>query len=60
MTSMDDVDQASVIAKMKEDRARKIDTKVERMAPVLNESQLDQYRNHLESKGGIFNTNELN
>jgi hypothetical protein len=50
-----DVDQASVIAKMKEDRVRKIDAKVERMAPVLNEAQLDQYRNHLESKGGMFN-----
>ena len=49
------IDQVSIIAQMKEDRAKKIDAKVERMAPVLNEAQLDQYRNHLESKGGMFN-----
>ncbi|NWK55097.1 hypothetical protein HW115_05715 [Verrucomicrobiaceae bacterium N1E253] len=49
------IDQSSVIAKMKEDRTKKIDAKVERMAPVLNENQLKQYRSHLESKGGLFN-----
>lgn len=48
-------DQSSIIAQMKEQRARQIDAKVERMAPALNETQLRQYRNHLENKGGMFN-----
>jgi len=49
------VDKASIITKMKDDRAKKIDTKVERMASVLDDAQLKQYRNHLESKGAMFN-----
>ncbi len=35
--------------------AKKIDAKVERMAPVLSEPKLKQYRNYLESSGGLFN-----
>lgn len=50
-----EVDRATVIKKMKEDRARKIDAKVERLAPVLNEAQQKQYRNQLENKNGMFN-----
>lgn len=51
----EDIDRESIITKLKEDRQKKIDTKVERMAPILNDNQLKQYRNHLENKGGMFN-----
>jgi len=51
----EEVDKVSIITKMKDDRAKKIDTKVERMASVLDDAQLKQYRNHLESKGAMFN-----
>jgi len=49
------VDQAAMIQKMKEDRQNRINAKVERLAPVLNETQQAQYRKSLESQGGMFN-----
>jgi hypothetical protein len=48
-------DRASMIKQMKENRQKKIDAKVERLAPVLDESQQQQYRKSLENKGGMFN-----
>lgn len=48
-------DRASMIKKIKEDRKKRIDTKVERLNPVLNETQQQQYRKSLENKGGMFN-----
>jgi hypothetical protein len=48
-------DRASMIKQMKESRQKKIDTKVERLSPVLDESQQEQYRKSLENKGGMFN-----
>lgn len=50
-----EVDPANAIAQIQEQRANNINAKVERMAPVLNETQLKQYRNHLESSGGMLN-----
>ncbi len=48
------VDKANIIQKMKDDHQKKINAKVERLAPVLNETQLEQYRKSLENKGGMF------
>jgi hypothetical protein len=40
---------------MRENQQKQIDTKVEAMQPILNETQLDQYRKSLEIKrGGIL------
>lgn len=50
-----EVDQATMIQQMKEDREKQIDAKVERLAPVLNETQQAQYRKSLESQGGMLN-----
>ena len=48
-------DRASIIQKMKDDRQKRIDEKVARLAPVLNETQQQQYRKSLESQGGVLN-----
>jgi len=48
-------DPGDLMARMKESQARKVDEKVEALRPVLDEKQLEQYRNHLESKSsGLF------
>ena len=47
-------DRAALIQKMKDDRQKRIDDKVARLAPVLNETQQQQYRKSLENKGGMF------
>ena len=40
---------------VKESQQQRIDDKVERLAPVLDEQQLSQYRSHLEAKStGLF------
>lgn len=39
--------------KMREELSRRIDRKVELLKPVLNERQLEQYRAHLSSGGGM-------
>ena len=38
-----------IMARMKESQAKKVDEKIEALRPVLDEKQLEQYRNHLES-----------
>lgn len=48
-------DRAAIIKQMKENRKKRIDAKVARLAPVLDETQQQQYRKNLESKGGMFN-----
>jgi len=48
-------DPQAMMAKMKENQAKQIDDKVKALSPVLNDSQLEQYRKDLELKsGGIF------
>lgn len=47
-------DQASFIRKLKDDRQKRIDGKVVRMAPFLNETQQEQYRKALKNKGGML------
>ena len=48
-------DPGDIMARMKENQARKLDEKVEALRPVLDEKQLEQYRQHLESKSsGLF------
>ncbi|BDS06432.1 hypothetical protein NT6N_14720 [Oceaniferula spumae] len=49
------IDQATVIQQMKENRQKQIDEKVQRLSPVLNETQQAQYRKSLENKGGMLN-----
>lgn len=47
--------QADIMAKMKENRAKRLDEKVEALRPVLNETQLEAYRKNFESQsGGMF------
>jgi hypothetical protein len=48
-------DRASMIQKMKDDRQRRIDDKVARLAPVLDKTQQEQYRKSLENQGGMLN-----
>ena len=48
-------DPQAMMAKAQENMNKRIDDKVEAMRPVLNDSQLNQYRKDLELKsGGIF------
>jgi hypothetical protein len=48
-------DPQAMMAKAQENMTKRIDDKVEAMRPVLNDSQLTQYRKDLELKsGGIF------
>ena len=48
-------DPQKMMARMRENQQKQIDTKVEAMQPILNETQLDQYRKSLEIKrGGIL------
>mgnify|MGYP000288907090 CR=1 FL=1 len=48
-------DPAAMLKKIQEDRQTKIDAKVQRLAPLLSESQQQQYRKSLESQGGMMN-----
>ncbi|MCP5538221.1 MAG: hypothetical protein H7A51_18560 [Akkermansiaceae bacterium] len=48
-------DRAAIIQRLKETRRKQIDEKVDRLAPILNETQQQQYRKSLESQGGMFN-----
>lgn len=48
-------DSAAMLKKIQEDRQTKIDAKVQRLAPLLSESQQQQYRKSLESQGGMMN-----
>ncbi len=48
-------DRAAAIQKMKEYHQNRIDSKVERLSSVLDETQQQQYRKSLENKGGMFN-----
>ena len=48
------MDHSTRLQRMKEARKKKIDAKVERLAPVLNDLQKKQYRRTLENKGGMF------
>lgn len=48
-------DPKEMMARMKENQAKQIDDKVEALRPVLNDTQLEQYRKDLELKsGGLF------
>lgn len=44
-------DRGEMMQAMQESRQREIDTKVELLAPVLDDGQEETYRNHLESQG---------
>ena len=47
-------DPGDIMARMKENQAKKVNEKVEALSPVLDEKQLEQYRQHLESKSSGF------
>ncbi len=47
---------AITLEKIRAQQQGRIDSQVEQMAPVLDEKQLQDYREHLESKGSIFNS----
>ena len=44
--------QADIMSKMKESRAKRVEEKVEALRPILNETQLETYRKNLESQSG--------
>jgi len=47
-------DPQAMMKAMRESQQNRIDEKVERLSPVLDEQQLDQYRSHLEAKSSGF------
>ena len=53
------VDQKQMAEKLREVINRRIDEKVERLRPLLNEKQLEQYRAELKNKGSGFLGNAL-
>lgn len=50
-----EMDQATMMQFMKDSRQKKIDQKVKKLSPILNENQLSQYRKSLENKGSAMN-----
>lgn len=49
--------QKQMVQKLRETIDKRIDAKVELLRPVLNDKQLEQYRNELKSKGlGVYGT----
>ena len=55
MASPDGVSGQGMMDQIASNRQKEIDRKVELMAPILNEVQLDQYRGQLKNAGGMFN-----
>ncbi len=48
-------DPAEVMQQMREEMARQREAKVERLSGILDEDQLDRYRQSLENQGGMMN-----
>lgn len=50
----DDANPLEAIKEIQAERQKTIDARVENMAAVMDESQLKQYRSHLENQGGMM------